>query len=325
MSDMANHPIVLHSDLFAEHEHAPQTQFVAERQVAFLEALAVTGSVRAAARRVKVSHQTCYRARRGSAAFGRAWDAALVVARAAAEAKLADCAMNGVEEEVWYHGELVGTRRRLSDRLLLAHLGRLDRLRTDARIEVLAENFDAMLTRMRRGQAIEVEAPADTADILSPGPCNMRSMSSGGEGLAEAPDAPVEPPCDCIGARLGTDRGQPHYRVGPEGWEPVCNVGETHDGEYALCCAAPSWPECRECPHYPAVSRLIEEMDEARPADAPAMEELSGNEFEVEECQMAAFEAGDEDWWRYGADWALHARNAAGVWVVEREGVESLG
>ena len=81
----------------------------------------------------------------------------------------------------------------------------------------------------------------------------------------------------------------------------------------------------RACPHYPAVSRLIEEMEEARPADAPAMEELSGNEFEVEQCQMAAFEAGDEDWWRYGADWALHARNAAGVWVVEREGVESLG
>ena len=101
MTDLSNHPVVLHTDLFAEHEHAPQTQFVAERQVAFLEALAVTGSVRAAARRVKVSHQTCYRARRGSAAFGRAWDAALVVARAAAEAKLADCAMNGVEEEVW--------------------------------------------------------------------------------------------------------------------------------------------------------------------------------------------------------------------------------
>ncbi len=346
MTDLSNHPIVLHSDLFAEHEHAPQTQFVAERQVAFLEALAVTGSVRAAARRVKVSHQTCYRARRNSAAFGRAWDAALVVARAAAEAKLADCAMNGVEEEVWYHGELVGTRRRLSDRLLLAHLGRLDRLRTDTRIEDLAENFDAMLSRMRRGGAIEVEeacvpaqagtslgsaqrheAPACAGDreISIPGPCNMRSMSGAGEGLAEAPDASPEPPCDCIGARLGTDRGQPHYRVGPEGWEPVCNVGETADGAAALCCAAPSWPECRECPHYPRVSRLIEEMDEARPADAPPVEALPGPAWEVEACQMAAFEAGDEDWWRYGADWALHTRNAAGEWVVEGEGVESPG
>ena len=325
MTDLSNHPIVLHSDLFAEHEHAPQTQFVAERQVAFLEALAVTGSVRAAARRARVSHQTCYRARRNSAAFGRAWDAALVVARAAAEAKLADCAMNGVEEEVWYHGELVGTRRRLSDRLLLAHLGRLDRLRTDTRIEELAENFDAMLTRMRRGEAIEEAPCAEATDILSPGPCNMRSMSPEDEGLAEAPDAPPEPPCDCIGARLGTDGGQPHYRVGPEGWEPVCNEREMEDGDPALCCAEPSWPECRVCPHYPPVLRLIEEMDEARPADAPALEELSGNEFEVEQCQMAAFEAGDEDWWRYGADWALHTRDAAGEWVAAGEGGEGDG
>ena len=81
--------------------------------------------------------------------------------------------------------------------------------------------------------------------------------------------------------------------------------------------AAPSWPECRECPHYPRVSRLIEEMDEARPADAPPVEELTGHAWEVEACQMAAFEAGDEDWWRYGTDWALHTRNAAGEWVAE--------
>ena len=45
----ATHPIILHTDLHAEDERAPQTQFVVERQVAFLEALATTGSVRAAA------------------------------------------------------------------------------------------------------------------------------------------------------------------------------------------------------------------------------------------------------------------------------------
>ncbi len=64
----AIHPIVIDADLRAKEddERAPQTQFVAERQVAFLEALAVTGSVRGAARRARVSHQTCYRARRWS-------------------------------------------------------------------------------------------------------------------------------------------------------------------------------------------------------------------------------------------------------------------
>ena len=180
----ATHPIVLHPDL-ATDDTPPQTQFVAERQVAFLEALATTGSVRAAAARARVSHQTCYRTRRASAAFGRAWDAALVVARGAAEAKLADYAMNGIEEEVWYHGEHRGERRRFSDRLLLAHLARLDRMRGDERIEALAEDFDGMILRLRRGEPIEAEVadpdavePAEQGrDASSPGPCNRRSMS----------------------------------------------------------------------------------------------------------------------------------------------------
>ena len=90
-----------------------------ERQVAFLEALATTGSVRAAAARAGVAPDLLPRAP-GQRRLRAAWDAALVVARGAAEAKLADYAMNGIEEEVWYHGEHMGERRRFSDRLLLA-------------------------------------------------------------------------------------------------------------------------------------------------------------------------------------------------------------
>ena len=288
MNDMTTHPIILHADLHAEDERAPQTQFVVERQVAFLEALATTGSVRAAARRARVSHQTCYRARRASAAFGRAWDAALVVARGAAEAKLADYAMNGVEEEVWYHGDLVGSRKRVSDRLLLAHLGRLDRMRGDERIERLAENFDAMVLRLRRGEPIEVEDPhqdpahaepvvagspdagtrgqargeREGGENSSPGPCNTRSMSRGGDLQKPPPQPgashPAEPPCDCVGARHGTDRGQVHYRRGAEGLEPVVNVGAG-----GPCCDTPRWPDCRACPHYPPVDRMLDEMAEA--------------------------------------------------------------
>lgn len=61
------HPLILHTDVFAEHPRAPQTKFVPERQVAFFEALAVSGSVRSAARGARVSHQTVYRARRALA------------------------------------------------------------------------------------------------------------------------------------------------------------------------------------------------------------------------------------------------------------------
>ena len=302
MTDMASHPIILHPDLDTDDTRAPQTQFGVERQVAFLEALATSGSVRAAARRARVSHQTCYRARRASAAFGRAWDAALVVARGAAEAKLADYAMNGVEEEVWYHGDLVGSRKRVSDRLLLAHLGRLDRMRGDERIEALAEDFDGMILRLRRGEPIEPEPadpdPAEPAQegcgTSSPGPCNRRSMSRADpqdeEGAGAASD-PGEPPCDCVGARFGTDRGQKHYRRGARGPEPVPNIA----GE-GPCCDAPDWPECRDCPHYPPLVRILREMEEDRPADAPAPHQ-QGDAETVEGVQFEAFCAGLAQWW----------------------------
>ena len=337
-------------DLPGDETRAPQTQFTLDLRIAFLEALAVSGSVRSAARRVKISHQSVYRARRSSAPFGRAWDAAMVIARGQAEALLADYAMSGVEEEVWYHGEIVGTRRRVSDRLLLAHLGRLDRMRTDARIEALAEDFDGLLHRMRAGEPIDVELgegakPAaagprpspptsarlepveghspnltpGTPQILSPGQCNTRSMSAAEEAAPQREERhPDEPPCDCIAARNGTDGGRPHYRMGKDGFEPVLSA----KGE-GPCCSEPRWPSCRACPHYPPVARLLNEMEDQRPLDAPEADELGGDPAQIEECQIAAFEAGDEDWWRYGADFVAYAKNEFGDWAPledEQEG-----
>ena len=332
-------------DLPGDETRAPQTQFTLDLRIAFLEALAVSGSVRSAARRVKVSHQSVYRARRSSAPFGRAWDAAMVIARGQAEALLADYAMSGVEEEVWYHGEIVGTRRRVSDRLLLAHLGRLDRMRTDARIEALAEDFDGLLHRMRAGEPIDVDVgegarPAaagpdtsarlgpveghganhtpGTPEILSPGQCNTRSMSPEDAPPQREERHPDEPPCDCIAARNGTDGGRPHYRMGKDGFEPVLSA----KGE-GPCCSEPRWPSCRACPHYPPVARLLNEMEDQRPLDAPEPDELGGDPAQIEECQIAAFEAGDEDWWRYGADFVAYAKNEFGDWAPledEQEG-----
>lgn len=333
-------------DLPGDETRAPQTQFTLDLRIAFLEALAVSGSVCSAARRVKISHQSVYRARRSSAPFGRAWDAAMVIARGQAEALLADYAMSGVEEEVWYHGEIVGTRRRVSDRLLLAHLGRLDRMRTDARIEALAEDFDGLLHRMRAGEPIDVEmgegakpaaAGPDTSarpqpveghganhtpgtpEILSPGQCNTRSMSAAEDAAPPREERhPDEPPCDCIAARNGTDGGRPHYRMGKDGFEPVLSA----KGE-GPCCGEPRWPSCRACPHYPPVARLLNEMEDQRPLDAPEPDELGGDPAQIEECQIAAFEAGDEDWWRYGADFVAYAKNEFGDWAPiedEQEG-----
>ena len=117
---------------------APQSRFNRDRQAAFLRLLADSGEVRVAARAASVSHQTVYRARRACPTFRLAWDAALIVARERAEDLLASRAMHGVEEEVFYHGEVVATRRRHDARLLLAHLARLDRLAEREDVAALA-------------------------------------------------------------------------------------------------------------------------------------------------------------------------------------------
>ena len=47
-------------------------------------------------------------------------------------------------------------------------------------------------------------------------------------------------------------------RRGADGLEPVVNVGAG-----GPCCDTPRWPDCRACPHYPPVDRMLDEMAEA--------------------------------------------------------------
>ncbi|MFB0611072.1 hypothetical protein [Aurantiacibacter poecillastricola] len=152
----------------------PQPLLTPERQAAFARVLAEHGNVRLACRAVGVSAQTAYRARRSSRAFRACWDAALLLARDHAEQVLADRALNGVEEKVFYHGEVVATRTRYSDRLLLAHLERLDRKAgaqeacDDCDAPLLAEeDFDGAVDALEAG---EVEG-----EYFAPGQCSMCS------------------------------------------------------------------------------------------------------------------------------------------------------
>ncbi|TCD05433.1 hypothetical protein EYB45_08155 [Erythrobacteraceae bacterium CFH 75059] len=172
-------------ELPADDTRAAQHQFTAARQAAFLSRLAECGSARSAARAAGVSHQTAYRQRRACAQFRRAWDAALLVARTQAEEVLACRALDGVEEEVWFRGEVVGTRRRYDARLLLAHLARLDRLVEDADTAALAEDFDTVLATVESGGALP--PPPDPAPACAgSGRCHTRSMSApapGGSGV----------------------------------------------------------------------------------------------------------------------------------------------
>jgi DNA-binding phage protein len=120
-------------------------------QAQFVHILAQWGNVRAAAQQVGVSRQHLYRMRRASQQFREMWDAALLLARPQVEEVLADRALNGVQEVVYYHGEEVATRTRYDSRLLLAHLARLDRLAVTYGVAKAAEEFNTRLEWLARG------------------------------------------------------------------------------------------------------------------------------------------------------------------------------
>lgn len=92
-----------------------------EVQRAFIEALAETGSVKSACRRVGRADHGAYLLRRHPEAeeFRRAWDAALDIALRRIEDVAMDRALHGVEVPVYSYGKLIGTRTVYNDRLLM--------------------------------------------------------------------------------------------------------------------------------------------------------------------------------------------------------------
>jgi hypothetical protein len=91
------------------------------RQREFLEALAETGMVAEAARRVGMSESGAYRLRlkKDGGAFDAAWRAALQFGRSRLIATAYERAVNGVVKPVFYRGEKVGEVRSYNDRLLM--------------------------------------------------------------------------------------------------------------------------------------------------------------------------------------------------------------
>lgn len=138
----------------------PASQWTGAVKVRFLECLAQKGNVRVACAQVGLSAETAYRQRRRDPVFARSWAAATALARRSAEQVLTDRAIDGIEEEVWFRGELAGTRRRYDSRLLLAHLARLDRMvEQDPAAQEDAERFDELLAVL-----MGAACPADLAD-----------------------------------------------------------------------------------------------------------------------------------------------------------------
>ncbi len=169
--------------------HAAGRVFTAPLMVRFLDRLAMCGDVRASAARVGISRETAYRARRRDPQFSALWDAALVHARVRVEAEVATRALDGVEIPVFLRGEKVASWQRHDNRLLLAHLARLDtRIAGDPTMQANAARFDTMLAALAGHPALEgceVGADANTvAEGLAHPDCEAHVAHAREEALA---------------------------------------------------------------------------------------------------------------------------------------------
>lgn len=142
------------------HSRAPRHDgWTPETRVKFLEALANCGNISTAAAFVQRSRTSAYSLKRRDVNFSRGWDAALLLARDVATDFLQERAINGIEEDVYHQGEVVGTRRRYDSRLLLAHIARLDKLAERVSVSRGAARFDDMMNA--------IAAEEDTAGMIS--------------------------------------------------------------------------------------------------------------------------------------------------------------
>lgn len=95
--------------------------WTAERQIAFVEKLADTGSISAACKHVGMSRESVRKLRRRPCgqAFRDACDAAIDVAYGDLEEAALERARNGVPRPVFFNGEQVGEHRHFDERLTM--------------------------------------------------------------------------------------------------------------------------------------------------------------------------------------------------------------
>ncbi len=157
-----------------------------EVRVKFLEALANCGNVSSAAAFVQMSRTAAYNLKQRDVDFSRGWDAAILLARGDATDVLQDRAINGIEEDVYYQGDVVGTRQRYDSRLLLAHIARLDKL---------AERITVSRGAARFGEMMDAIAAGEDTTLLITEPTTTEIAEIVAEAEAEATVQQVEAAC----------------------------------------------------------------------------------------------------------------------------------
>jgi hypothetical protein len=143
-----------------------------EKQRRFIEVLADTGIVTAAAKAVGMSRESANRLRRSphGAAFARAWDAARHHAGSALEDIAFERAIEGVEHNVFdEYGNVICTKRVYNDRLLTFLLGALkpERYgRAASERQTTLPPPEAVLELDGSLRAMEPQLPAPPAELL---------------------------------------------------------------------------------------------------------------------------------------------------------------
>ncbi len=132
----------------------------ADMQRAFIDALARSASVAAAARSVGKSARSAYylREREGAQSFAAAWDGAMERARDAALAAARDHLLNPERVPVLYRGCIIGWRTRTNDRVLINALRAIHSPRRVAPPALPAPRPTEARNMVWRDEAIAAEA-----------------------------------------------------------------------------------------------------------------------------------------------------------------------
>ena len=95
---------------------------LSSKEKMFLDLLSEGMSVSTACERADIPRRSIYNRRRADQAFRERWDEALDMAADTLEAEADRRGRDGWSEDVYYRGQVVGTRRRYSDRMLIFRL-----------------------------------------------------------------------------------------------------------------------------------------------------------------------------------------------------------
>lgn len=178
-----------------------QDGWTLERQQRFIERLAATASVTDAARFIGKSRQSARDLYNRSPQFRAAWDEALRAAVSVLVETAFDRAVNGVQEQVYHRGRMVGFREKYNDRLLMfllrvrdplnfAPLAELEAGQRHRVIEDRSRGIAPVLDRLEAAEtawaAVEAEPPA------LPHPCDL--LAGAAEDAAYAPAAATKTP-----------------------------------------------------------------------------------------------------------------------------------